>query len=252
MMKLGADRKKIYVLGGLVLIGGYLFYSNVLSGPSSALPEQPKPAVAGVKPSPVSTKRRPDTINNPSAAGPSISETQPVPVRQSQSSRSSEEFRPSLKPKRPEERADPMSIDPTLRLDLLAKVQAVNIEGGRRNLFQAGAAPLPPEPAVPVKRGDTQVARMGPQPEPAPPGPITPVAPVAPPITLKYYGYSSNRGDSRKHAFFLDGEDILVAAEGETVKKRYRVVRIGVNSVVMEDTQYKHEQTLPLQQEAAG
>jgi hypothetical protein len=68
---------------------------------------------------------------------------------------------------------------------------------------------------------------------------------------LKYYGYSSAK-DNRKHAFFLDGDDILVAAEGETVKKRYRVVRIGVNSVVMEDTQFKHEQTLPLQEEAAG
>jgi hypothetical protein len=142
-----------------------------------------------------------------------------------------------------------MTIDPELRLDLLAKVQAVNIEGGRRNLFAVGAPPLPPEPNVPVKK-DTQVAQMGPQPPPAPPPP--PPAPQAPPITLKYYGYSSARGDNRKHAFFLDGDDILVAAEGETVKKRYRVVRIGVNSVVMEDTQFKHEQTLPLQEEAAG
>jgi hypothetical protein len=154
-----------------------------------------------------------------------------------------------MKPKRPEDRVDPMSIDPTLRLDLLAKVQAVNIEGGRRNLFQVGAPPLPPEPTVTMKQ-DAQVAQMGPQLPPGPPP--APPPPQAPPITLKYYGYSSARGDNRKHAFFLDGEDILVAAEGETVKKRYRVVRIGVNSVVMEDTQFKHEQTLPLQEEAAG
>lgn len=113
-----------------------------------------------------------------------------------------------------------------------------------------GAAPLPPEPAVSVKAGTQTAAVMGPQPPPAPPPP--PTAPPPPPITLKYYGYSSARADNRKHAFFLDGDDILVAAEGETVKKRYRVVRIGVNSVVMEDTQFKHEQTLPLQEEAAG
>jgi len=151
---------------------------------------------------------------------------------------------------RPEEHLDPMSIDPTLRLDLLAKVQAVNIEGGRRNLFTIGAPPLPPEPLVPVKNA-TQVAKVY-GPEPPPPPPPKPVEPPPPPINLKYYGYSSNRGDNRKHAFFLDGDDILVAAEGETVKKRYRVVRIGVNSVVMEDTQFKHEQTLPLQEEAAA
>ncbi|HXM43720.1 MAG TPA: hypothetical protein VN924_20970, partial [Bryobacteraceae bacterium] len=168
------------------------------------------------------------------------------------SSRSSEEFRPTLKPRRPEDRVDPMTIDPTLRWDLLAKVQAVKLEGGRRNLFAVGAVPLPPEPTVAVKRNipGAKVAQMGPEPPPGPPP--APPPPQAPPITLKYYGYSSARGDNRKHAFFLDGDDILVAAEGETLKKRYRVVRIGVNSVVMEDTQFKHEQTLPLQEEAAG
>ena len=100
-----------------------------------------------------------------------------------------------------------------------------------------------------------KVGNVGPKsasslPPPGPPQPPPPAA--APPILLKYYGYSSARGDNRKHAFFLDGDDILVAGEGEMVKKRYRVVRIGVNSVVMEDIQFKHEQTLPLQEEAAA
>ena len=239
-MKFGADRKRLYFLGALILIGGYAFYSNVLSGPSSPEPSRPSPAVARTSPAPASL---------PPVAS-SLSEAQSAPRRPAASSQSSEEFRPSLKPKRPEDRVDPMSIDPTLRLDLLAKVQAVNIEGGRRNLFQAGAPPPPPLPPEPTVRVGPGSKMAGPAPSPGPPP--APLPPQAPPITLKYYGYSSARGDNRKHAFFLDGEDILVAAEGETVKKRYRVVRIGVNSVVMEDTQFKHEQTLPLQEEAAG
>ncbi|HUE22761.1 MAG TPA: hypothetical protein VMQ86_13840 [Bryobacteraceae bacterium] len=237
-MKLGANRKKIemYALGILVLGGAYLFYDNVLSGPSSPEPSRPSRATTQTSSAP--------------QLGPSYSGTSPVTRRAATASRSGEEFRPSLKPKRPEDRVDPMTIDPTLRLDLLAKVQAVDLEGGRRNLFAVGAPPpppLPPEPKIKLKPGSQAASAE------APPGPPpTPAAPQAPPITLKYYGYTSARGDNRKHAFFLDGDDILVAAEGETVKKRYRVVRIGVNSVVMEDTQFKHEQTLPLAEEAAG
>jgi len=52
--------------------------------------------------------------------------------------------------------------------------------------------------------------------------------------------------------FFLDGEDILTANEGEVLKKKYKVVRIGVNSVVMEDIDTKSQQTLPLAEEALG
>ena len=50
----------------------------------------------------------------------------------------------------------------------------------------------------------------------------------------------------------MDGDEILIATEGITFKGRYRLVRIGVNSAVVEDIQYKHEQTLPLAEDAQG
>ena len=235
-MKLGAEPKKLAFLGGLVLLGGYLFYSNRTPVPASSEPSRPSRAVGHAT----------------AAVQPAYPVTEAIARRAPLASRATEEFRPSLKAKRPEERVDPMTIDPTLRKDLLAKVQAVNMEGGARNLFQFSAAPPPPlpaEPRIPVGAkgrgpGGAPVQVAGP---PSPPPP-----PQAPPILLKYYGYSSARGDNHKRAFFLDGDDILVAGEGDIVKKRYKVVRIGVNSVVMEDTQFKHEQTLPLQEEAAG
>ena len=95
---------------------------------------------------------------------------------------------------------------------------------------------------------------IGPPPPPKPVvPPPPPPAPPPPPITLKFYGYSTPRADGQKRAFFLDGDDIFVAAEGELIKKRYRVVQIGVNSVIMEDTEHKNNrQTLVLQQEQAG
>jgi hypothetical protein len=53
---------------------------------------------------------------------------------------------------------------------------------------------------------------------------------------------------------FLDGGDIVIAAEGDMIKKRFKIVRIGVNSAVVEDTELKsnNQQTLPLEAEMAG
>jgi hypothetical protein len=141
----------------------------------------------------------------------------------------SEEFHPVLRSKRPEDRINPMTVDPTLRLDLLAKVQDENGTGGARNLFQFW------EP--PATRGLEKAKE-----------PVVVPAPVAPvlvsteqpkplaPIGLKYCGYSTERKNGTKTAFFLDGEEILIASEGGIVKRRYRVVRIGANSVLVEDT----------------
>jgi hypothetical protein len=145
---------------------------------------------------------------------------------------------------------DTSTIDPRLRLDLLAKVQAVELAPAERNLFQFGAAaPVVPvvDPGKIIPKTQAQIqaeqARLNPGP-PAPPPP--------PSITLKYYGYTAQRADGHKRAFFLDGDDIFVAAEGELIKKRYKVVRIGVTSVEVEDTQFNHTQMLPLAEEAAG
>jgi hypothetical protein len=163
---------------------------------------------------------------------------------------SNSDFRPSLKPRTGADRIDPATIDPTLRFDLLAKVQSVEGHGVSRNLFQFGAPPPPPKPKEPEPKiiPKPQAKEEAAEEKAAKPaGP-----PPPPPIPLKYYGYSTRKGQTQKRAFFLDGEEILVAGEGETVKRRYKVVRIGVNSVVMEDTEHKSQQTLPLAEDVVG
>jgi hypothetical protein len=231
-MKLGADDpKKVIVLGALVVIGGYLLFSEVLSGPSST------PAASATLPA-IRQAAAPVEVPQPA---------RPAARTSSRSRVQSDEFHPVLHPKRPEDRIDTAKVDPTLRLDLLAKVQNTDSAGPGRNVFQFGQAPLPPEPKVPLKPPPAAAVISTSPPPTAPPGP-----PPPPPITLRYYGFSSIPGSTAKTAFFLDGEDILVAKEGETVKRRYRVVRIGATSVVMEDTESKRQQTIPLAEEAAG
>jgi hypothetical protein len=233
-MNLGAEPKKIWILGGLVVVGGYVFYANLLSGPE----------VAKTKTAGQSAVSQAPIVPIGAGRGPAPRKT----VRAN-----SQEFRPKL-PVRPEDRPNYETVDPTLRLDLLAKVQAVEPQGGSRSIFKFSEAPA--TAGLIAQRGTGPILhpeprRFGPDPPP-PPAPPPPVAPP-PPITLKFYGYSTPRADGQKRAFFLDGDDIFVASEGEMVKKRYRVVQIGVNSVVMEDTQFKNNrQTLVLQAEQVG
>lgn len=237
-MKVGAEPRKVAILGVLAVIGAYVFYSNVLSTPSASPSKTPSAA---------------EKIGNtPQAAVPAASMPPPPSIRRARSTSRgiSQDFHPTLKIK-PEDRPDSTTIDPTLRFDLLAKVQSVERAGGTRSLFQFAAAPVPEAPKVPVAKiipktpaeiAREQAAKVVEPPKPPPP----------PPITLKFYGYSSPRRDGQKRAFFLDGDDIFVASEGELIKRRYKVVRIGVNSVVMEDTENKNQQTLMLQAEQAG
>ncbi len=246
-MKLGAEPKKVALLAGLSLAGAYLFYVNVLSQPGATAPEPPR-----------------KTATSAPAAAPTVPvpKTQPAPriavssAKRDPSGRRGggiQEFRPSLKPKRPEDRPDPTTIDPTLRLDLLAKVQGIEHAGSTRNLFQFSAPPAPPAPKLPdvkiVPKTPAQIAEEKIQ-EAAKTAAAAAVKPPPAPISLKFYGYSTLRREGRKRAFFLDGDDILVAEEGEVVKKRYKVIRIGLNSVVMEDVDSKVQQTLAMLEEA--
>jgi hypothetical protein len=236
----GQDKKKLMFLGGLGLVLLYFVYTNLLSGPSTPTPD--RPAVA-----------------DKSAAGGPLTMVGAVPrtaARPKMATKGrSDEFHPVYIPKRPEDRPDPTTIDPTMRWDLLSKVQAVDPSGGARNLFAFGKpepvkvaeAPKGPEPVI-------KPGVKGPAGATGPSGALAakPGTPAEMPlqINLKYYGIVAYTQSGQKTACFLDGEEILLATEGDTLKRRYRVLRIGNNSVTMEDTESKREGTLPLAEEA--
>src|SRR5690242_14231813 len=148
-MKIGAeDKKKVAAVVVLGLFAVYMVWSNLLSGPSA--PSSPRVAA-------------------PAAAQPQAGARQPVTATQGGAGRratarvTSEDWHPVVHAKRPEDQVDTTKVDPTVRLDLLAKLQEVAAAGGGRNLFSMSAAPPPklpdkPEPKIPVK------AVMGPPP----------------------------------------------------------------------------------------
>jgi hypothetical protein len=232
--KLGAEPKKVAALGVLfvILIVVWVMNRNA-SGPEQASPVAATPL-----------KTIPDVVD---PLGPPIPQTGArVATRNSALGRSIDDFKPTLKLK---EGMDVSKIDPSLRTDLIAKVRNVAMAGGSRSLFDFAQAPPPPPPPVAPIKPKPLGPPVPPPPAPAPVDAI-PVAAPAPPIPLKFFGYSGTiRSTGRRQAFFLDGEDIVVVAENEMVRNRYRIVRIGVNSAVVEDTVTKSQQTLPLVEE---
>jgi hypothetical protein len=124
-----------------------------------------------------------------------------------------------------------VTLDPRLRLDLLKLSEGTEYKGAGRNIFRAEAEiPKPVESAI--KTAET--------PPPPPPGP-----PPPPPINLKFVGFASGTGAPTK-VFLTQGDDIFVAAEGEIVNRRYKVLRINPNSVEIEDVLGNNRQTIPL------
>src|SRR5256885_2074305 len=169
------DKKKVGFLIALALVAGYMVYANLFSGPS--YPTAAKPA-AGGRAAGVASDADTERAGAPAASGPDIR-------RANRNAKpKSEEFHPALHSKRKEDQIDVWTIDPTLHLDLLAKVQDMKPEGGQRNLFQFG-------PVQPVARLDDKEPLV--KPHPMGPMPVTPkietakIEPLPPPIPFKYY-----------------------------------------------------------------
>ncbi|MGC8884485.1 MAG: hypothetical protein ACP5UT_16765 [Bryobacteraceae bacterium] len=225
-MKLGAEPKKVAILVALLAVAAYFFYQNSSQGTPSPPPAaRPRPAARG--------------------STPEAESRTPAAPRMPEGRR---EFRPSLVPPKG---MDTARVDPALRLDLLERLEKARFEGVGRNLFEFGPveAPRPklPEPKIQLQ---PQAKMIGPEPPPPPPAP--PAKQPPPPIPLKFYGVALPLRGNDRRVFCLQGDEILTPSEGDLIQNRYRIVRITATSVLVEDTQYRHQQQIPVDQPPPG
>jgi hypothetical protein len=225
--KIGGSKKQYMWLGGLVVVLIGVYWIN--STPSSA------PA----RPASTTTVRSSPSIARQGAVVPDNSNGPKLATR---SGRRSDDFRPSLKLP---EGIDLTKIDPTLKIDLLAKLQKVPLEGGARSVFDYGAPPAPPPPPPVAAIRPEVIEAQNKAAQEAAEARKT-IKPPPPPIPLKFYGYANRSSGPARQAFFLDGDDIQIKAENDVIRGRYKIIRIGVNSAVVEDLQSHDQQTLPL------
>jgi hypothetical protein len=128
--------------------------------------------------------------------------------------------------------------EPQLRLDLLAKLQKLEYTGSHRNIF---VAEPPPPPKAQVEAAAARF--VGPQVPPPPP-------PVQVPGQL--FGYASEASSGRRVAFFSEGDDVLVVAEGATFLNQFRLIHVTDNSADVEEISTGRHATVPMVQPPAG
>jgi hypothetical protein len=110
----------------------------------------------------------------------------------------------------------------------------------RRNPFTMAPAPPPPS-ATPS--ASSKPVDEGPPPPPVPTGPPPP--PPIPPITLKFIGVISSDSIG-KIAGLSDGKFVYRGREGQTIEGRYRIVKIGEESIQIEYVNGTGRQTIRL------
>lgn len=143
--------------------------------------------------------------------------------------------KPASQQKKPAAAPQTAVSDPVLRLDLLRASEKIAYSGGSRNIFRVAEVKIqPPKESV----------RNSP-----PPVPVNPLPPPPPPINLKFYGFANKPGEPRQ-VFLSQGDDpskdLFLAREGDIVNRRYKIVQIKANAVVVQDLLTNNQQTIQI------
>ncbi len=128
------------------------------------------------------------------------------------------------------------SLDPRLRLDLLASSEEVKYQGSGKNIFRTLAEPIERPKISPLQRKQQQEEARN-----------VNIPPPPPPINLKFFGITNTKGEKPK-VFLSQGDDVWIAHEGDVVNRRYKVVRISPMTVEIEDLLNNNRQNIPLTQ----
>lgn len=126
---------------------------------------------------------------------------------------------------------------PDVRLEALEAARVKPAAGGR-NPFEFGSQRSAAAPAG----GGARESRL-----PPPPAAVAgPTTPPVPPITLKFIGVVEATEKSQTYAVLRDDRGVYHGREGDIVEGRYRILRIGPESIELAYVDGRGRQTIRL------
>ena len=129
--------------------------------------------------------------------------------------------------------------NPRLHTDKLERARATEYKSTGRNIFSL-TPPPPPQQPPPTLPADTSGITSDPPPPPEPPK-----------LPLKFFGYGTVPYGSARRAFFTDGEEVHVVAEGELLLNRFRILKVGNASLEFEEVSSGRRGTAILEEQGA-
>jgi hypothetical protein len=173
-------------------------------------------------------------ISSSTGSTPAVAASTPAPIAPQPRATTRRTTRGKSKTEKNSGPATP-SLDPRLRLSDLKEAEETTYDGTGRNIFVATEEPLP------KAQGSGLLANT---PPPPPPGPTPPSVRPRATINLKFFGFAS--GPDHKRVFLSQGDDVMVAAEGDIVERRYKIVKINNNNIEVLDVLSNDHQMIPL------
>ena len=130
-----------------------------------------------------------------------------------------------------------LAVDnPQLHREKMESAQKAEYRSYGRNPFSEIAPVAAPEKKV------NQHVPQGPPILPPPPPPTLPP-------NLKFFGYGTVPNGSSRRAFFSDGEEVYILAEGDTLLGRFRIVKINNGNLEFEEISSGRRNTVTLTQD---
>lgn len=129
---------------------------------------------------------------------------------------------------------EPLNVpDPSLRMDLLAQIQNERYNGQHRNIFSEEPLPPPPQVVAAQKAAQAQQAAV-----PPPPPPLT--------VPATFYGIVTDPATGQSRACFSSTDSVYILPVGGTLLHQFRVMKIGNNSVELQEISSGRSTTLIL------